>query len=388
MNGKTQAEAHILFDEGSQRSFLSEKLAQMLEVTPHRSEHINLASFGSAQPLLRRLDNVIINIETPQGDLLPISTLVVPTIAAPLSNTVRATISDIPHLKGLPLAHPVSSTENFEISLLIGADFYWHIIGDHIIRGDGPTAVSSRLGYVLSGPLPVLQSSNIVSSLLSVTVNHDLAEQDLQRFWAVEDAGVITNTPDKTFLKQYSNTHITRQADGSYSAMFPWKDNHPPLPDNFTMCQGRTQSLVHRLAQTAGMLQTYDSILQEQVNHGFIERVTSKENNATHYIPHHPVRKDSSTTPIRIVYDCSCRGSVNQPSLNDCLLTGPPFLVDLVSVSASTSMEFQQKLRRLSFTYLFTRRIVILLDFYGSLIRPIPAVSLILIDSAQCCLAL
>ena len=59
---------------------------------------------------------MIINIETPQGDLLPISMLVVPTIAAPLSNTVRATISDIPHLKGLPLAHPVSE-ENFEISL-------------------------------------------------------------------------------------------------------------------------------------------------------------------------------------------------------------------------------------------------------------------------------
>ena len=126
----------------------------MLQVVPHRSEHINLASFGSAQPLLRRLDNVIINIKTPKGELIPISVLVVPTIAAPFNNTVITTISNIPHLKGLSLAHPVSSAENFEISLLIGADFYWHFIGDHIVSGDGPTAVSSRLGYVLSGPLP------------------------------------------------------------------------------------------------------------------------------------------------------------------------------------------------------------------------------------------
>lgn len=53
---------------------------------------------------------------------------------------------------------------------------------------------------------------------------------------------------------------------------------------------------------------------------------------AVHYILDHPVRKDTSTTPIRIIYDCSCRGSVDQPSLNDFLLTGPPFLIDLVSI--------------------------------------------------------
>jgi len=80
------------------------------------------------------------------------------------------------------------------------------------------------------------------------------------------------------------------------------------------------------------MLLTYDRISKEQVDRGFIERVTHDGNSTTHYIPHHPVRKDSSTTPIRIMYDCSCRGAVDQPSLNDCLLTGPPFLIDLVSI--------------------------------------------------------
>ena len=43
-----------------------------------------------------------------------------------------------------------------------------------------------------------------------------------------------------------------------------------------------------------------------------------------HYIPHHGVRKDSSTTPIRIVYDCSCIESHDKPSLNDCLKILPP----------------------------------------------------------------
>ena len=53
---------------------------------------------------------------------------------------------------------------------------------------------------------------------------------------------------------------------------------------------------------------------------------------SVHYIPHHPVRKESSTTPIRIVYDCSCRQSQGQPSLNDCLMVGPTFLNDMCGI--------------------------------------------------------
>jgi len=47
----------------------------------------------------------------------------------------------------------------------------------------------------------------------------------------------------------------------------------------------------------------------------------------THYIPHHPVYKNSSTTPICIVYNCSCRQSPKHASLNDCLLVGDTPLI-------------------------------------------------------------
>ena len=122
-------------------------------------------------------------------------------------------------------------------------------------------------------------------------MSHETDAQDLQRFWEVEDAGVTTNLSDKTFLEQYSSSHITWQEDGSYTARFPWKDDHPPLPNSYSICQGRMRSL-----------ETYDKILKEQVDRGFIEQVTSTSSSAVHYIPHLPVLKDSSTIPIRIVY--------------------------------------------------------------------------------------
>lgn len=79
------------------------------------------------------------------------------------------------------------------------------------------------------------------------------------------------------------------------------------------------------------MVQTYDTILRDQLQQGFIE-LTSDTNGTTHYIPYHSIKKDLTTTPIRIIYDCSCHGSADQPSLNDCLMTGPLFLNDLVSI--------------------------------------------------------
>ena len=102
-NGSILDEAHILFDEGSQRSFFTEKLANLLKVAPHSFEHISLISFGSTQPLLRRYGNIIINLKTSKGDLMPISALVVSHIAAPLNSAIR---TNMPYLKRLPLAHP------------------------------------------------------------------------------------------------------------------------------------------------------------------------------------------------------------------------------------------------------------------------------------------
>jgi hypothetical protein len=65
-------------------------------------------------------------------------------IATPIQNKVRAPIKDLPYLRKLKLAHPVTSDENFEISLLIGVDHYWDFVEDYIIRGNGPTAMKSK----------------------------------------------------------------------------------------------------------------------------------------------------------------------------------------------------------------------------------------------------
>lgn len=77
----------------------------------------------------------------------------------------------------------------------------------------------------------------------------------------------------------------------------------------------------------------YNQIITKQEARGFIERVEPQSDHSrAHYIPHHAVEKNSPTTPIRIVFDCSCRQSPNYPSLNDCLMVGLPPVNDLCAV--------------------------------------------------------
>ena len=256
-----------------------------------------------------------------------------PTIATPIQSIVESDVSQLSYLRGIPLAHPVTTEQQFQISLLIGAEYYWNIIENHVIRGNGPTAVKSKIGYLLSGPMPIMSDS---SSAIFHTSVLDTADYDLQRFWMIESTGTST-TSDKSnsnyILHSYVKSHISRLPDGSYTARFPWKPDHPPLPTNYALCERRTRSLVNKLLQTPELLATYSNILNEQVSRGFIERVHSPFPIANcHYIPHHAVRKDSLTTPIRIVYDCSSHSSQNTPSLNDCLEVGPPFMNDLCSI--------------------------------------------------------
>ena len=70
--------------------------------------------------------------------------------------------------------------------------------------------------------------------------------------------------PDKKFMTEYQRMCITREADGSYTARFPWKPNHSPLPTNLTLCEGRTRALARRLAASPELLTTYNNILKDQ----------------------------------------------------------------------------------------------------------------------------
>ena len=116
---------------------MSQSLALKLGLPPSTKETVNLAAFGAVTPTKRNLDVATIYIETESSQNIPIQALIVPEIATPLQNLLRTATHTYPYLQGLKLAHPVTDNEDFEISLLIGADRYSDIVEDPIIWGNG-----------------------------------------------------------------------------------------------------------------------------------------------------------------------------------------------------------------------------------------------------------
>lgn len=159
-------------------------------------------------------------------------------IAVPIQNFVNSVLHNIPHLQGLTLAHPITSTEKFEISFLIGVDFYWEIVENHLVRGRGPTAMKSKLGYLLSGPLP-MQSESTANSLHSYTTQtftlevSDCAESIMKYcppIHTLSQQDVNNIPPDSFFLTYQERAAYHRiQMDHMLYSMVPL-EGQPSIP--------------------------------------------------------------------------------------------------------------------------------------------------------------
>ena len=113
---------------------------------------------------------------------------------------------DYPHLEGLQLADSLDDSYG-TIDILIGTDHYWDVVTGETVRGDsGPTAVSSKFGWLLSGALreSVIACADSVSSNLIIsgdcsfvphplppTPHHEKQElvntfEKFQKFWETD----------------------------------------------------------------------------------------------------------------------------------------------------------------------------------------------------------
>jgi hypothetical protein len=142
---------NILLDEGSQRSFITSNVAQKLgiNITDCDSENLQLSTFGSQSTGVQSVPITDITLLT-REDSVHMRYLIIPTISSPVKNYTPATIENYAYLRDLPLADHVMA-DTFDIDILVGADYYWSIVNSEIVRGPGPTAVNTKLGYLISG---------------------------------------------------------------------------------------------------------------------------------------------------------------------------------------------------------------------------------------------
>ncbi|XP_070537449.1 uncharacterized protein [Ptychodera flava] len=336
VNGNNRIKVNVLLDEGSQRSFITDDCANLLKLQMQGTEKINLAPFGSTSNGIRAMNNTTVHLETVTGPNISVKVLIIPRISTPMRTHLTRSVLDLPHLKELNIAQRLGS-EAAEIDILIGADYYWTVVGDDIRRGPGPTAMSSKFGYLLSGPTNIESTVGTSSSttILHVMTDSKADQEIMSQYWDLETLGIKENynadITNNGWFEKYRETHLERSSEGQYIASLPWREDHPPLPTNFEIANLRTRSMVRRLEPE--LRHKYDDIIMDQVAKGFISKMDNADQSKGHYLTQQlAVMKDSETTLIRIVYDCSCQKSSEQPSLNDCLETGPHLLNDLSAI--------------------------------------------------------
>ncbi|XP_064083039.1 uncharacterized protein LOC135199053 [Macrobrachium nipponense] len=247
-SGNTK-ELRSLFDSGAQRTFITQEAVEECKLERDNPVQLSISGFWDTK------------------ESREYSTVTVP---------VRSRI--------VTLADPnLSSSQIDQVKLLVGIDHYFDFI--HSPQANGVNLIESSLGYLVAGKLPSIDTP---ISTHSVTVmrlavhepskaaleiplemsDSKFAEDSIQQLWTLESVGIVDqgmSPEDKFVLEEFKNS--------------------------INMVEGRYE------------------IIKEQLTLGFIETVPEEDLKLTnvHYLPHLPVIKDSTTTPIRIVFDASAR---------------------------------------------------------------------------------
>ena len=170
-------------DGGSQRSYLTQRTRNSLHLQTTNRRRLAIASFGAKRSDPQLCKVVRVSLRTREGEDKSVD---VPHICEPLTTQPIDKCLDVySHLSGLELADdPLDETR--EKDMLIGSDFYSEFVTGEVVRGtDGPIAINTTLGWMLSGPANLIGHQGFAVNLVTT---HTLRVDD----------GVTNKTLDAT----------------------------------------------------------------------------------------------------------------------------------------------------------------------------------------------
>ena len=139
--GTKSAKVCVVFDSGSQRSYVSNSLKSRLNLKPIKHETLNLNTFGNNKFRKHNCDLVELYLQDKNGGKIKIRALSFPVICSSLPS--RVNVEEIPQLDGLELADGLQYGDDESIDVLIGVDFYWKIVLGEMKRGESGLVASS-----------------------------------------------------------------------------------------------------------------------------------------------------------------------------------------------------------------------------------------------------
>ena len=208
--------SRILFDSGSQRTYVTDNVRKQLKLKTIRKENIMIKTFGQINDSeMKSLDVVQFKVKyRSENKYVFVEALCVPVICSPLTKQYLSLAQrKFDHVSKLDLADFNDRYGESSVGILVGVDLYHSFISGKVIKStSGPVASASVLGWVLSGPV---SSENCCSTQFCFETHSmrcdvrgtgeevDELRSDLMRFWSAETVGKSDECVIHEFERKY-----------------------------------------------------------------------------------------------------------------------------------------------------------------------------------------
>ncbi|XP_031336996.1 uncharacterized protein LOC116166263 [Photinus pyralis] len=322
-------EARFLLDSGSHANFLSLDFSRRLKL-PLAKCDTTVLGIGSTSSRVHGSASAVIISKINTHKRYCLDVLVVDQITNQMP-PISVDISRFNYLVSIPLADTEFHIPR-KVDGIIGASLFAQLLGRERISGppNTPLAIETQLGFVLMGVAPTISPC---THSFFIALEPPL-ETLVQRFWEVEDVPSLNLvSPEDVKCEHHFRSTYKRGSDGRYTVALPFQLNSSLLGDSYAVALRRFLALEQKLDRDGDLKIHYANIIRDYLAQGHMSKVTNHICSEPHYfIPHHAIFKpNSSTTPVRIVFDASCK-TTSLYSLNDLLFVGPKLQADVCTM--------------------------------------------------------
>ena len=169
-NRDTEVLVRILFDSGSQRSYITEHAREKLGVPTVKSEKLLIRTFDQENEQLQTSEVVELSVRgLDKNESIPVTAYTIPLVCTPLQDqSIEVAQQKYEDLVDLDFADDPLVQCGSQVDLLIGNDFYWTFFTGGIKWGEsGPVAMESKLGWILSGLVSRKDMSSVSTNVVS-----------------------------------------------------------------------------------------------------------------------------------------------------------------------------------------------------------------------------
>ncbi|XP_066911768.1 uncharacterized protein [Clytia hemisphaerica] len=269
----------ILFDLGSQISYITPKAAKSIDLKPTATKDICITSFDDNST--NKTLNVFKFTVKGKNCEIPVTALC-NEICHPLKNQNIDSVSEIPEFASLKFADSNPKNSPLVVDILIGADNYWRFFNDHKVKNSKGTlvAIDTKLGYVLSGSIDKnpLESNVLTTHVLEcqyeIRESNTNLQKTLNKFWDSENVQESIDEIKSAAIENFENDISFNEEAKRYEVSLPFLEQYEILNNNYENSKHRLKSvLLKHFKSNEKLLETYDTIIKEQIELGVIEEV-------------------------------------------------------------------------------------------------------------------